>query len=203
MIDFLYNVDWQELLQDYGYWIILLGTFLEGETIVILAGILSASGQMSFGGIVLCAFVGSSLSDQLMFSIGKYKGNAIFARFPRLERKKKRVARLLRKYDLLLILGFRFVYGIRNVTPIILGLSHVRHGRFLALNLTGALVWSLSFTAGGYYFGQAVEQILHKCGVSVLIIIIGAILSGALAFFIIRRRKRAAENNAPDMDEQL
>lgn len=190
-MDFFNNVDWSELLQSYGYWIILLGTFLEGETIVIIAGVLAAQGQMSFGGVVLCAFIGSSLSDQLMFSIGKYKGNAILARFPRLQQKKKRVARLLRKYDLLLILGFRFIYGIRNITPIVLGLSRVRHGRFLALNLAGALVWAASFTAAGYYFGQAVEELLRLFGISALLILIGVILSIALFIFIRRRRKKS------------
>jgi len=191
VIDFLSNIDWLELLQNYGYWVILLGTFLEGETIVIIGGVLAASGQLSFCGVGLCAFVGSSLSDQLMFCIGKYKGNAIIERFPRLQQKKERVARLLRKYDIFLILGFRFIYGIRNITPIVLGLSHVPHKRFLPLNLSGALAWAFLFTAAGYYFGQAIDGILRVCGISVLAIIVGVILVVSLFLYIARRRKAA------------
>lgn len=189
-MEYFSNVDWQELLQTYGYWAILLGTFLEGETIVILAGVLVAGGQMSFEGVSVCAFLGSFLSDQLMFSLGKYKGNSILARFPKLDRKREKVSKLLQKYDTFLILGFRFVYGIRNVTPIVLGLSNIRHWRFLVLNLIGALVWAVSFTASGYYFGHVIDNILRIFGLSVLIgIVCVALLTAAILFFI-RRRKR-------------
>lgn len=189
-MEYFSNVDWQELLQTYGYWAILLGTFLEGETIVILAGVLVAGGQMSFEGVSACAFLGSFLSDQLMFSLGKYKGNSILARFPKLDKKREKVSKLLQKYDTFLILGFRFVYGIRNVTPIVLGLSNIRHWRFLVLNLIGALVWAVSFTASGYYFGHVIDNILRIFGLSVLIgIVCVALLTAAILFFI-RRRKR-------------
>ncbi len=191
-MEFLSNVDWPSLLQTYGYWAILIGTFLEGETIVILAGILVASGQMSFEGVAACAFIGSSLSDQLMFSLGKYKGNALLSRFPRLNKNRERAARLLQKYDTLLILGFRFVYGIRNVTPILLGLSHIRHLRFLVLNLLGALIWAVSFTGAGYYFGHAIEHVLRLFGLTMLFVIVGVALLSALVLFIVRRRKAAA-----------
>ena len=189
-MEYFSNVDWQELLQIYGYWAILLGTFLEGETIVILAGVLVAGGQMSFEGVSACAFLGSFLSDQLMFSLGKYKGNSILARFPKLDRKREKVSKLLQKYDTFLILGFRFVYGIRNVTPIVLGLSNIRHWRFFVLNLIGALVWAVSFTASGYYFGHVIDNILRIFGLSVLIGIVCVALLAAAILFFIRRRKR-------------
>ncbi len=191
-MEYLSNVDWQALLQTYGYWAILLGTFLEGETIVILAGVLVASGQMSLEGVAACAFLGSSLSDQLMFSLGKYKGTSILSRFPKLDRKRERVSKLLQKYDTFLILGFRFVYGIRNVTPIVLGLSNISHWRFLVFNLIGAFVWAVSFTLSGYYFGHVIDHILRIFGISVLVGIIGIALLAAAVLFLIRRRKGAS-----------
>mgnify|MGYP001411232528 CR=1 FL=1 len=194
MTEFFSNVDWQGLLQTYGYWAILLGTFLEGETIVLLAGICVAGGQMSFEGVAACAFLGSVVSDQLMFSIGKYKGEALLARFPRLNRNREKAAELLRKYDILLILGFRFAYGLRNITPIILGLGGIRHWRFLVLNLTGALIWAVSFTAAGYYFGHAIDRLLRALGFSAPFAIAGIILISAVTLFGIRRwRKRRAQ----------
>jgi len=195
-LEFLRNLDWQELLDSYGYLAIFIGTFLEGETIVILGGMLVAGGQMSLEGVIISAFAGSSLSDQLMFSLGKYKGSALLKRFPRIDRKRKRVSRLLAKYDAFLILGFRFIYGIRNVTPIILGLSRITHRRFLILNLIGTAIWAVLFTGGGYYFGHAVFKIVKVLGISILYLIIGAgILAGACYFFIRRRRLRKSSND--------
>ena len=37
----------EELLQSWGYVAILIGTFLEGETIVIFAGVFASQGMMS------------------------------------------------------------------------------------------------------------------------------------------------------------
>lgn len=192
-MDFLNNVNWHELLQTYGYWAILLGTFLEGETIVILAGLLVANGHMEFMPVVLCAFTGTTLSDQLMFCIGKYKGQALLTRFPRLDRNRERASALLEKYDILLILGFRFIYGIRNVTPIVLGLSNLKHWRFLLLNIVGSSVWALTFTAAGYYFGQAIGYVMHIFGISMLgLVIVAALVFGGIWLYRRKRKKAKA-----------
>mgnify|MGYP003623468373 CR=1 FL=1 len=62
--------DPKQLLGDYGYLVILVWTFLEGETIVIIAGALSKSVDLDPPLIALCAFCVSFLSDQVMFSLG-------------------------------------------------------------------------------------------------------------------------------------
>ena len=74
------------LLEQWGYLIIIGWTFLEGETIVIVAGFLASQDYLTLNPwlIALCAFCGSFFSDQLMFSLGKYKGEAVLKRFPRL-----------------------------------------------------------------------------------------------------------------------
>ncbi len=191
-MDFLHSIDWQTLLNNYGYWAILLGTFLEGETIVILAGILAATGHMSFAGVAGCALLGSVSSDQLMFFLGQWKGNAILSRFPRLARPRDKVARLLTKYDIYFILGFRFVYGVRNVTPILLGISEIPFRRFLLYNVVGAIIWSISFTAGGFFFGHAVLHLLELFDRSLLLFLFclgGLLLIGGSAFWIWKKRK--------------
>lgn len=202
MLDFLNNANWQELLQAYGYWAILLGTFLEGETVVLLAGILVSGEQMSFGGVVVCAFVGCVLSDQLMFSLGKYKGRAILARFPKLNRKQKKISLLLQKHDLLMILGFRFIYGVRNITPIILGISRISHWRFFFLNTVGALVWALSFTTAGYYFGHAIDHMLREFGPTFLLVTVGILLLATAAFLHFRKRKQKQSCKPPETAER-
>ncbi len=192
-MNFLQNIDWQSLLDTYGYWTILLGTFLEGETIVILGGMFAANGNLSFHGVVFCAMFGSILSDQLMFCLGKYRGNKLLARFPRLHAKKEKASELLRKYDTLLIVGFRFVYGLRNITPIILGMSGISFRRFLIFNIIGASSWAVLITAGGYYFGHAMLTVLEFFGKSVFHIIIGAavlLLIGCIIYIALEKRKK-------------
>ncbi|MDR2504094.1 MAG: DedA family protein [Deltaproteobacteria bacterium] len=192
----------QELLFQYSYLIILGWTFLEGETIVIVAGILAHKGLLNPWLISLCAFSGSFCSDQLMFSLGKYKGQGILARFPRLEKNSAKVRRIMLKYENLLILGFRFVYGVRNVTPVLLGVSGVSHFKFFALNLLGAWVWSLCFTFGGYHFGglfsKYTEEIAHAEAW-----LIGIVLAGMAALFLARRLRRRGENPPATQSEDV
>ncbi|MDL2313750.1 DedA family protein [Desulfovibrio sp. OttesenSCG-928-C14] len=183
-----------DLLNEWGYLLIVGWTFLEGETIVVVAGFMAQQEVVNLNPwlIALAAFIGSFCSDQLMFSLGKYKGVAVLNRFPRLAKNTTKARRLLVKYETALILGFRFVYGVRNVTPILLGISGVKHIKFFALNLLGAGVWALSFSFGGYYFGELLETLAERFPYAKYVIL-GLVIALVLCLFMIKRiRKRKA-----------
>jgi membrane protein DedA with SNARE-associated domain len=142
---------------------LLVATFLEGETIVIIAGYLAAAGYFSLPMIILSAFTGTMCGDQLYFYIGRLWGKDILQKRSRLTRARViRVTRLLRRYDVWFILSFRFIYGVRNVTPFAIGLSTIPALRFFILNFIAAAVWAVTFGSVGYFFGQAVKQFLSE-----------------------------------------
>lgn len=149
-----------ELISRYGYVTILVGTFLEGETILVLGGLAAHKGLLSLPGVMACAFVGSLASDQLFFFLGRWRGAAFLARRPRLQAGVMRVRGLVERYDTLLILAFRFLYGLRNVTPLALGMSGVSALRFAVLNVVGAAAWSIAVGALGWYVGSAARQLI-------------------------------------------
>jgi len=186
-----FGLDPHALLHDYGYWTILIWTFLEGETVVIIAGILAQQGYMDPKLIAICAFCGSCTSDQLMFLLGKHKGRAVLSRFPRLARNADRAEQLVHKYETPLILGFRFVYGVRNVTPIMLGINRVNHLKFLILNIIGAGIWAVSFTWGGFFFGKLFAQFMHEAShMALYLLAAAAVIAGLVWLFRHRRRSR-------------
>ena len=191
--------DPSELLREYGYFVILNWTFLEGETIVIIAGWVSASVGLEPWLIALCAFLGSFCSDQIMFSLGKYKGKVVLDYFPRIARNMDRAAALFKKYDTVLILGFRFVYGVRNITPIMLGISGVSHKKFFFLNFVGAGIWAITFTYGGLFAGKTFMHIMDTVGHGILYCILGVIfLAGGIWYF----RAKLAVKKAVDIAAQ-
>ncbi|MDH3233037.1 MAG: DedA family protein [Alphaproteobacteria bacterium] len=151
-----------ELLRSYGYWLILGWTLLEGETIVIIAGVAAAAGHMELWLIILVAWVGSYISDQIYFTIGKKYGPFLLKRFPWAQRPVDRASRLLLKYDIWFILSFRFIYGVRNVTPPALAIAGVSHKRFAILNFIAAGLWANSFAFAGYLFGQAFKELVEN-----------------------------------------
>jgi membrane protein DedA with SNARE-associated domain len=69
---------------------------------------------------------------------------------------------LIQTHQVPLILGFRFLYGLRNVTPFLIGASGVAPLRYLILNLVGAGVWSVAVGVLGYILGHALELFLEE-----------------------------------------
>lgn len=178
-------MSFEAFVEQYGYLAVTLGTFFEGETIVIVAGFLAHHGHLSIGVVAIAAFIGAFLGDQLYFYIGRWKGREFVASRPRLDRHSEKVERLLRKHRVWLILGFRFVYGMRTVTPFILGASQLSARLFLALNSIGAIIWAVAISYAGYYFGAALEAVLGRAKQYELYVI-SVVVGIAAAIWVVR-----------------
>jgi membrane protein DedA with SNARE-associated domain len=72
------------------------------------------------------------------------------------------VLALLERHQLWLILGFRFLYGLRTVTPFLIGAGGVPPLRFFVLNGIGALGWAVLVAILGYALGGAVEVVIGE-----------------------------------------
>src|SRR4030065_114883 len=153
-------MNWELIIGSYGYFFVLAGTFLEGETILILAGFAAHQGYLYLPWVVLVAFLGTLSGDQLFFYLGRRQSRFVLDKHPAWQRRLDRVERLFERYQTLLILGFRFLYGLRTVTPFVLGRSGVAPGYFFLLNTLSAMVWSLMVGIGGYLFGNFLKLIL-------------------------------------------
>ena len=119
-----------ELLPTYGYFALLLGTFLEGETILIMAGFAAHRGYLDILWVIVIATLGSFAGDQLYFFLGKHHGWAILERFPSVKPRALKVQALLDRYHMPLIIGIRFMYGLRIAGPLAIGMSSVHWSRF-------------------------------------------------------------------------
>ena len=177
-------MDYQSLIQEYGYWAVLLGTFLEGETILLLGGVAAQMGALDVSLVMLAAFVGSTSGDQLYYFIGRWKGQALLDRFPRWKKPASRVGEHIKRHQNLIILAFRFFYGLRNVSPFVLGIYRISIPKFVTLNIIGAAIWAFSFTMLGFLLGEAHERILGKDSG---LILLGILLLAALIYWFYRR----------------
>lgn len=154
------NLHVADLIQTYGYTAVTLGTFLEGETFLLLGGAAAAHGHLSLLVIIGLATLASFLGDQLFFMIGRQYGARLLTRFPSLEPRANQVKCLLDRYHLPFILLIRFMYGLRIAGPITIGMSRVSWLRFLALNFFGAMLWAFLIASLGYGAGQIVSNVL-------------------------------------------
>ncbi len=74
----------QELISNYGYLTIAVGTFFEGETVLVLGGLAAHRGFLLLPGVIACAFLGAFCGNQLYFHIGRRKGATFLAKRPAL-----------------------------------------------------------------------------------------------------------------------
>lgn len=154
----------KHLIAQYGYLALFIGTFLEGETILLLAGFIAHSPafNLDLRLVILAAFAGSLAGDQMAFFIGRHWGRRLVAKSEKWRSRAKRVHAMLQKYHEVLILSFRFFYGLRNLTPFVLGSADISIRKFFFLNAIGALVWAVTFALTGYLFGSLLENVLVR-----------------------------------------
>ena len=186
----------EHLISHYGYVALVIGTFVEGESFLIVAGFAVHLGYLKLQWVILAAFAGSVAADQLYFFLGRVKGEAFLKRRPRWATKVERVWKLLDRYRTLFAIGFRFVCGFRTVTPFAIGLSNIRASRFLVLNMIGALAWSVIVALVGYFFGAAAEAAAVNVRKYEHWIICGIFLAAAVVwtiYFLHKSKKHRAE----------
>ena len=175
-----------QILNDYGYWAVFVGSLLEGETILVLAGWAAFQGYLSLPLTVGIAFAGGTLGDQIFFWIGRFGGKPLLAKLPHSVARVARLNALLIRFDAPLIIGIRFMYGVRILGPIVIGSSQILPWRFAAFNIIGAAVWAPLIAGVGYLFGRSIEKLIPELNELQTIGIL-AIICVAVAFALGRR----------------
>ena len=183
------------LIRNDGYLAILIGTFFEGETILLLGGFAAPLGYLDLPWMIASGLTGSFCGDQVFYYIGRHVGPQIIARRLLWQERAERVYKPLRRHQDLLILTFRFFYGLRNVTPFAMGAANVSRMRFFTLNLIGAVLWAISFGYAGFLFGAGYRLILADFALYETYVLFALALVGVLIWLIslIRSRRKAGE----------
>lgn len=183
-------LDLPGLIDTYGYWAVLIGAFLEGETVLALAGFAAHRGYLDFGLVVAVALLAGFFGDQFYFFLGRVKGAQILARFPDAQARAHRFDELLARWHAPLIMGIRFMYGFRIVGPVLLGMGRVPAWKFMLFNFIGAAIWAPLVAGVGYLFGEAMHAVLrdmHRFEVWGFVVLLAI---GAGGFLLHRFRTR-------------
>ncbi|MDR1233674.1 MAG: VTT domain-containing protein [Holosporales bacterium] len=178
-----------EFVKDWGYIAVFLGSLVEGEVILLTASAFAAGGYLSIYKIFFIAFFTTIFADQLLFFLGYKTGSDwLIMRVPKLEKARDKVFKLLHKMDIFFIFSFRFIYGIRTISPLIIGSAKIKPSRFVIYNILSGLCWA----AAGCFLGYTIADLLSDENFStfpaiiVVSIIVGII--GIGCFYIVKRK---------------
>ena len=141
---------------------LLVGFFLPGDSLLITAGILAATGTLSLPLTMLVCAAGSILGDQMGYYIGRTFGPRVFNRPQSRFFDPANVTRakaFFDKYGVLTILIARFVPVVRAFAPTMAGVTKLPYPTFLTLSLIGGTLWGVGVTALGYFLGQLIPDL--------------------------------------------
>jgi membrane protein DedA with SNARE-associated domain len=179
-------------IETYGYLALFLGTLFEGETILVLGGLAAHRGHLSLPLVMLVAFAGSLLGDQTAFWIGHNHGRALLKRWPKLEGRIAKVRPLVDRFGGVLALFFRFLYGLRNVTPLAMAVAGFPPKRFVPLNMIGAAVWAVAVGSLGFVLGEAVRALLPRAHHVTTVVLLAIVLVAGIHWIVRRLRNGRA-----------
>lgn len=189
----------EALLEQFGYVAVFLGTFLEGEAILVAAGFFAARGYLDVFLVTLVAFAGAYAGHVFWFWLGRAHGVRLLDRFPSMKRHFGQGVRVFERYGAAAIIITQWLYGLRITCAVIIGMSRISWLKFLIYEAVSCAVWAAVITAAGFYFGRAIESVLgrvehvEKYGLLIIVAI-------ALGFWLYHRWKERRE--AVDQPEE-
>jgi membrane protein DedA with SNARE-associated domain len=182
-------MDLAALLHTYGYPILFIGVFAEGESLLLLAGYFAQRGYLELAGVIATAFIAALCGDQFFFHLGRRRGTALLARFPHLRDKVQSALARVERNQAKFVLSMRFLWGLRIALPIALGLTTMPALRYLWLNLISAALWSTTVTLVGFTAGRVVMRLIEDLHRYEMGIVIAVVTVGFLAVAVRWRSK--------------
>ena len=176
----------QNFIQEYGYLTVFLGAMIEGESVILTASALASTGILSIWGVAALTFTGTLLADQIIYFIGTHYGpssvQALRRRFPSWKENIDKALDFAKRNETIYILSFRFIYGIRIISPFIIGAQGISFQRFSILNVLSAGLWTAISCALGYFLGHLLGDKMDHIewvvlGVVTAVIVISHLLS--------------------------
>ncbi|HPZ10174.1 MAG TPA: DedA family protein [Candidatus Eremiobacteraeota bacterium] len=177
-----------------GYMAVLIGTILEGETVLFVSCIFCSMGYMSLPGIIIMATIGGSAGDNIYFHLVRGNTDNIVARSNHLQKWYPRVKKLVDKYGGWAVLPSRFLIGLRTAIALVCSSGKMAPLKFALINLLSAFLWASFFCCAIYYGGQTFREYFDtfkKVWIVVMPVLILLIITGFLV-----KKKFSSKNSS-------
>lgn len=145
-------------LATYGYIVLFLYSLGGGFVALMAAGVLSYAGKMDLTTTIAIAFVANFIGDTLLFYMGRHHKSDVMGYMHKHRRKLALSHLMMKRYGSWIIIMQKYVYGVKTLIPLAIGLTKYDFGRFSLLNIIAAAIWAVSIGYGSYLAGDALTQ---------------------------------------------
>lgn len=198
----LFGID-PEAIAQAGIWLIaliifaesglLIGFFLPGDTLLIAAGIMAATGALSIEWTIIGIALAAIIGDNVGYTIGRYSGKRLFTKKDGILFKQEYVERAQAFYDKhggKTIIIARFTPIVRTFAPMVAGIGKMDRKKFFFYNVIGGVLWATTLPLFGYWIGSKIPwagQVLEYA----IIAVIALALLPALYHIVSSKKSRA------------
>jgi membrane-associated protein len=176
---------------------LLIGFFLPGDSLLIVAGLFAARGHLDILLLILLLSAAAIVGDTVGYWFGNKTGPRLFARPNSRWFKREHLLKTQEFYEKhggITIVLARFIPLLRTFAPIVAGVAGMEYRRFVAYNIFGGIGWVTTMTLVGYWLGSRftpaqLDRYLHLIiGAVIFLSILPPILHAAKE----RRRSRVS-----------
>jgi membrane-associated protein len=170
---------------------LLIGFFLPGDSLLITAGLVAATGGLNIWWLTLILCVAAITGDSVGYAIGVRLGPRLFTRPKSLlfnPRHVERTRAFYARHGAKTIVIARFVPIIRTFAPVVAGVGQMEYRRFVFYNIAGGVGWVTSMTWTGYALGRAIPNVADYVHVLVVVVVVLSVIP--IVVELVRERRR-------------
>lgn len=146
-------------LENYGYVVLFLYSFGGGFLALMGAGVLSYTGHMDLTTSILVAFVANFVGDLVLFYMGRYNKKEVMVYLHKHKRKLALSHILMKKHGSWVVFLQKYVYGIKTLIPLAIGITKYDFKKFAILNFFAAALWAVVIGTGSFMAGEAIKSV--------------------------------------------
>ncbi len=182
----------EQFIQDWGYIALFLYSFGGGFLALAIAGAFSYAGDLNIYICVVVAGFSNFIGSQFLFYMGKYNKSYVEDMMKNHKKKIALVKVLLKKYGILIVFIQKYIYGIKTLIPLVMGVSEYNPYKFTILNIFASILWAcvigyVSFVAGEFL--MSIADKFQYLGLIIVFVIIYLLISS------LAKKRKKVENS--------
>jgi len=164
------------MIHEWGYIILFLYSFGGGFLALVVASILAFSGELNIVFVLLVSGIANFIGDQFLFTVARKNKTQAKEMMKKHQRKIALSHLLMRKYGSAVIFLQKYVYGIKTLIPLAMGLTKYDYRKFLFFNIFATIAWTLIIGISSYMLGELVYTYIEEFKTYGIVFVVSMIL---------------------------
>jgi len=166
----------EELIREWGYVVLFLYSFGGGFLALAVAGVLSYTGDLNIVASIIVAGSANFIGDQFLFTLARNNKSYAKNMMGKYGRKVALAHLLMRRYGSPVVFIQKYIYGIKTLIPLAMGLTKYSTKKFTVFNACATVIWALVVGYASYYMGEVILNMADEFKIYGVALVVAIIL---------------------------